>query len=272
MYTGSIVFEDYPLEEVLRKIRALGFSGVEIWKQQLKQCKTDELRGKFASYTKEMGLAITEFNAIDEPYFQPFGTDKEMEATLEGLKTDAALALSLGVRDVLTWEGVRPKGVSDQDCMERLLPRMIELFREAISFASSRNVRFIAEPHPFTVGMNTPLLIKLCDALDSPHFGILYDCCHFGVGQPQDYVGAVRELGNRILHIHFSDSDQQSSTLHFPPGTGRLDLQAILDAFKAFRYDGTLSLDLYGYPIPVEGTRQSIPQLLHAYEFLGLPH
>ena len=272
MYTGSIAFEDYPLEEALRLVREGGFSGIEIWKQQLKRCRTDAMRREFANFSKSKGLRVTCLNAVGESYFQPFGSDQEMEATLEGLKADGEIALSLGVRDVLIWEGVRPQGVSEEDCRKRLLPRLVELFRRVVSFAAAKNVRFIAEPHPFTVGMNTRLLIDLCDALDSPHFGVLYDCCHFGVGQPKNYVGAIQELGHRIRHIHFSDSDQVSSELHFPLGKGCLDLQAVLVAFKAIRYDGTLSLDLYGCPTPIQGARESLSQLCDAYEFLGLSH
>jgi sugar phosphate isomerase/epimerase len=270
MRGSSITFEDYPLEEALSWTRDLGFTRLEMWKHHLKRCKTDALRQAFVKSAHEMGLEMGGFNAVGEPYFQPFGTDEELQKTLEGLKADLEFTLSLGVKDVLIWEGVRPKGYTDLECQERLLPRLVELFQAAIKLAKPSDARFLAEPHPFTVGMNDQFLIKLCDTLDSPNFGVLYDCCHFGVGQPQDYIGAIHRLGPRIRHIHFSDSDQKTSELHYVLGTGRLDLGAILEAFKEIRYDGTLTLDLYGYPTPIEGTRKSIPLLRHAYEYLGL--
>jgi sugar phosphate isomerase/epimerase len=209
-------------------------------------------------------------NAVGEPYFQPFGTDAELRVTLEGLRADLDLALSLGVCEVTIWEGVRPKGFSDSECEEQLLPRLIEMFKSVTKFAKPHNARFLIEPHPFTVGMNDRFLIKLCDALDPAHFGLVYDCCHYGVGQPQDYVAAVHHLGGRIRHIHFSDSDQLTSELHYAPNAGKMNIEAILQAFKAIGYDGTLTLDLYGNPTPVYAARQCAPEVKRACRFLGL--
>ena len=69
-----------------------------MWKHQLKRCKTDELRQKFATYAKGMGISMGGLNAVGEDYFQPFGTDQQFQATLDGLKADMELALSLGPR------------------------------------------------------------------------------------------------------------------------------------------------------------------------------
>jgi sugar phosphate isomerase/epimerase len=146
----------------------------------------------------------------------------------------------------------------------------VELLQTAITFAAPRGMRFLVEPHPFTIGMSDRVLIKLCDKLDSAHFGVTYDFCHYGVGRSKDYVAAVHALGPRIRHIHFSDSDQKSSELHFPPGHGRMDLDSLLKAFKSIGYDGTMALDLYGYPLPVQALPGAVSRMREAYEFLGL--
>jgi sugar phosphate isomerase/epimerase len=271
MWGNSITFEDYPLEQALRLMCDLGFDGVEMWKHHLKRCKTESLRREVAAGIKEMGLRLAGLNVVGEPYFQPFGTDEQMQGALDGLKADVEFAQSLGVHDVLIWEGVRPPGSTESDCLTRLLPRLVEFFRAAIAFAAPLKARFLVEPHPFTVGMDDRVLIKLHDALDSPHFGITYDCCHYGVGRPKDYVAVIHALGPRIRHIHLADSDLVTSELHYALGAGCLDLQAILDAFKAIRYDGTLTLDLYGNPMPLQAARRSMALLRQAYEFLGLP-
>jgi sugar phosphate isomerase/epimerase len=225
MWGSSITLEDYPVEDAFRFMCELGFTRVEPWKHHLKRCKTPELREQFVKSMERMGLGIGGLNAVGERYYRPFGTDQDLQATVDGLQADLEFALSLAVRDVLIWEGVRPEGSTDSYCESHFLPRLVELFRAVLKFAQRVNARVLVEPHPFTVGMNDRFLIKLYDALDSPHFGILYDCCHFGVGQPTDYLGAIQRLGPRIRHIHFSDSDQRTSELHYVPGTGRLDLQ-----------------------------------------------
>ncbi len=270
MRGSTITLEDYTLEEALRIFRDAGFSSLEMWKHHLKRCKTDELRQKFIAHAKGIGIAMGGFNAVGEDYFQPFGTDVDMQQTLDGLKGDAEFALSLGTTDVLIWEGRAPQQTTESDWLDRLLPRLVELFRAAIDFGRSRGVRFLVEPHPFTVGMSDGFLIRLFDALDSAHFGVTYDFCHYGVGRPKDYTDAIRALGPRIRHIHFSDSDQKTSELHFPPGTGRMDLKKMLEAFKNIGYNGTMALDLYGYPLPVQALASSTSQMREASEFLGL--
>ena len=270
MRGSSITLEDYPLEEALRIFRHAGFDSLEMWKHHLRRSRTDDLRRSFAAYAKEMGISMGGFNAVGEDYFQPFGTDQQLSATLDGLRADMEFALSLGTRDVLIWEGRAPLGTTESDWLNRLLPRLIELFRAALAFAEPAGARFLVEPHPYTVGMSDRLLIKLCDTLDSHHFGITYDFCHYGVGRKNDYIDAIRALGPRIRHIHFSDSDQRSSELHFPPGSGRMNLQGMLEAFKKIGYRGSITLDLYGYPMPVQALAASAPRLLEAARFLEL--
>jgi sugar phosphate isomerase/epimerase len=270
MRGSSITLEDYAVEEVLRLFREAGFTSLEMWKHHLGRCKTNELRQKFVKHASELGIAMGGFNVVGEDYFQPFGTDSEMEQTLAGLKADMEFALSLGTRDVLVWEGRAPLGTSEADWLDRFCPRLIELFKAAISLAKPEGARFLVEPHPFTVGMSDRVLIKLCDSLDADCFGVTYDFCHYGVGRPNDYVQAIYALGPRIRNLHFSDSDMKSSELHFPPGSGRVNLAATLEALRSIRYRGTMALDLYGYPLPVHGLKTSIARLREATELLGL--
>ena len=270
MRGSSITLEDFTLEEALRIFREAGCTSLEMWKYHLKRCKTEKLRKEFVAYARGMGISMGGLNVVGEDYFQPFGTDLQLQQTLDGLKADMEFALSLGTKDLLIWEGRAPQGTTESEWLEKLLPRLIELFRAALAFAVPQGSRFLIEPHPFTVGMSDKLLVKLCDVLDSAHFGITFDFCHYGVGRPRDYIEAVRALGPRIRNIHFSDSDQVTSELHFPPGDGCLNLTGLLDAFRTIAYDGTIALDLYGYPLPVRALPAAVHRLREACEFLGL--
>jgi len=267
---STITLEDYPLEDAIRIFRSAGFDSLEVWKHHLKRCKTAELRQRLAAWAKGCGIGMGGFNAVGEDYFQPFGTDAALEAALEGLKADTQIALALGSRDLLIWEGRAPQGTAESEWIERLLPRLTEFLRAAIAYASSLGIRILTEPHPFTVGMSDRFLTRLCDAFDSEWFGVTYDFCHYGVGRPADYIGAVRALGHRIRHIHYSDTDQRTSELHFPPGSARLNMYGILDAFKDIGYDGSMALDLYGYPMPVHELERCASRLREASEYLGI--
>lgn len=270
MTGSSITLEEYPVEQALDIFRGYGFTALEMWVHHLKKCRSRELREQFTSYARSIGISMGGLNVVGEDYFRPFGSDAELERTLAGLKADLAFARSLGARDVLIWEGRAPEGTSESHWIERLLPRLVELLRAAIADAKPLGMRFLVEPHPFTVGMSDRLLKALCDALDPEHFGVTYDFCHYGVARKTDYIDAIRALGHRIRHLHFSDSDQQSSELHFPAGCGRLDIAGVLKAFRDIHYDGTMTLDLYGYPTPVEGLARSVPRVREACDFLGI--
>src|SRR5450432_3991328 len=143
-----------------------------MWTHHLKRCKTPELRQRFAAWAKGCGVGMGGLNAVGEDYFQPFGTEAEMEATVEGLKADTDIARALGARDLLIWEGRAPKGSTESDWIERFLPKLIEVLECAIGYARPLGIRVLTEPHPFTVGMSDRVLTRLCDAFESDWFGI----------------------------------------------------------------------------------------------------
>jgi sugar phosphate isomerase/epimerase len=256
------------VEDACQRMAAVGYTGVEMWKDHLLGCKTPELLAQFHSYAASLGLELFGLNVVGAPYFQPFHDRRSFDQTLEGLKRDVDFALALGVREVMVWEGVRPEATRLSD--EQLLDTAVALFEEAIAYAKPRRVRFLVEPHPFTLGMNLEFAVELCDRLDPSHFGLIYDFCHFGVGKPEGYVDAVYILDQRIQHLHFSDSDLYSSELHYPPGTGRMNLDAVISALREIGFNGTITMDLYGYPLPEEGSRAGLPELLHVIEQLAL--
>ena len=113
---------------------------------------------------------------------------------------------------------------------EEILDDTVQLLQQASGYAAERNIDVLIEVHPFTLGINLDFAVLLCDRIDMPNFGIAYDSCHFAVGLPDGYVDAIRALDHRIKHVHFSDSDKRSSELHFPPGRGCLDMDAIVQA------------------------------------------
>ena len=168
----------------------------------------------------------------------------------------------------MVWEGVRPQD-SDMPTAD-LQAVLVKLFREAIDYARPKGVRFTAEPHPFTLGMDNAFMKQLCDQLDREHFGVLFDFCHYGVGQPETYVQAIYELGSRIEHLHYSDTDGVTSELHYPPGKGVLDLKAMNRALVDIGFAGTSTLDMYGYPVPEQGYVWSLPLYREALIEIGI--
>jgi sugar phosphate isomerase/epimerase len=265
---NSITFHQYPVEEACQRLAASGCNGVEMWKDHLKGFKTPALLGHFREYAESLGLEVWGLNVVGADYFQPFGSQNAYDRTLDGLKADVDYALDFGVKEVMVWEGIRPKDQVIPDA--ELLETLVNLLGAAIEYARPKGVRFLAEPHPFTLGMDLTFTKQLCDRLDPAHFGILFDFCHFGVGKPTGYVDAIRVLGTRIQHLHYSDSDCRSSELHFPPGKGKLDLAAMNRALRDVGFAGTSTLDMYSYPLPEQGYKWGLPRYREALDEIGL--
>lgn len=265
---NSITFQDYTAEEACQRLAAAGCNAVEMWPPHLAGCRTPRLLRQFRDFAAELGLGLWGLNAVGADYFQPFDSQASYDSTLAGLKADVDYALELGVTDVMVWEGVRPEG---KDMAEAdLLAVLVELFGAAIDYARPKGVRFTAEPHPFTLGMDNAFMRQLCDQLDRQHFGVLFDFCHYGVGQPETYVQAIYDLGSRIEHLHYSDTDGQTSELHYPPGKGVLDLMAMHQALVDIGFAGTATLDMYGYPMPQQGYVWGLPLYRDALVDIGI--
>ena len=266
--SSSITFHTYTLEQVCRLNADLGFDALELWKDHLPAVKTPELAQQFSSFAKRIGLNLCALNNVDSKNFKPYDSEESFTQTLMGLKADVDLASLLSIKDVFAFEGRDPRsGNGDKAALLKTISR---LFKEAIEYSSKKGVRFLIEPHPFTIGMDLNFLKNLCDSQDSKYFGVLYDCAHFAVGKQAEYIECIRILGKRIKHIHFSDSDMRTSELHYPPGMGILDIDGILGAFKEIGYDGTITLDLWGYPLPIEGSKVGIKKLEEAQVKLGI--
>ena len=267
---NPMIFHQYPIEQALRLTAGFGYRRLEIWPPQIAACRTDALRREFADHAAALGLSLVRLNAAAADYFAPLKTCRDTEVIVSGLKRDIDLAHSLGMTQLLTWEGRRPEGATPADIRGWILEATTEIFIEAVEYGRSRGVSLSVEVHPFTLGIDLDFLVSLCDGVGSDAFGVTYDCCHFGVGLPEGYIQAIRKLGARIKHVHFSDSDKVSSELHFAIGKGCLDLDGIVAALKQIRFHGTMMLDLWLYPFPEEGTKISLPYVSKAMESLGL--
>ena len=58
-----------------------------------------------------------------------------------------------------------------------------------------------------------------------------------------------------VNHVHFSDTDCVTSELHFPPGRGVLDLDAIMGRLSGLEV--AVAWDLFGWPAPRAAIRDS---------------
>ncbi len=266
---NPMIFRQLPLEDALAKM-VKDYDALELWPQQINECKTPGLRNKLAEYISSLGLKAIRLNAADPDYFQVAGSIDDMSGIVKGMKSDIDIVADLGMTQLLTWEGRKPKNAKHEDIYGWILDRTVSIFEQVLDYATHKGISLCVEVHPFTLGIDTDWLIQLYDRLNSPGFGIVYDCCHFAVGLPDSYIESIYKLQHRIKHVHFSDSDKKTSELHFPPGAGCLDLDGIVNALKEIGFDGSMMLDLWLYPFPQEGSLVGVPYVKQVMKRLGL--
>lgn len=251
--------EERSIEAICRRVLAAGFDSLELSRPPFyEKLTTPGLRKQFAAWAGKAGLAFYGFDCwVDiDPYQRPQITLAEFDRAIDW-------AADLDLKLLIThdpWQSVN-SGRSPAECLRAT----ISLFRPVLAKAAQRDLRFVFEPHPDTLSMDNAWAIDLIDALASEvapgSVGILYDCCHYGVGHPNDYVAAIHTLGSRIAHVHFSDGDKQTYALHLPLGKGSLDLQAIVTALVDIGFTGTLTNDLYNYPLLDYGAQHNVPRM-----------
>ena len=259
-------YEHRSIEQIVRIIRDAGFDTMEVSRIPFfEKLVTAATRETIARWVEHLGLSLHGFDAWVD--FDPYEARAQ---TLEGFRKAIDFAADLDLGQVITQDGpkhVLMRGRSPGECLEVLVP----FFREVADLAAERQLNVVLEPHPDTLSMDNTFARDLVDGIARENLGLVYDCCHYGVGQPDTYIQAIEQLGHRIRHLHFADGDRRTYALHLPLGEGELDLQGVLEALKDTGFRGTLTNDLYNYPLVEDGARRNADRIREIEHELALP-
>ncbi|MEX0679179.1 MAG: sugar phosphate isomerase/epimerase family protein [Pirellulales bacterium] len=262
---NAVSFHENPsIEAICRQIRDSGFDSIELSRPPFyDKLTTRATRRALASWLGELGLSMYGFDAWVE--VEPFTAEA---ATLAGFEFAVEFAADLDLGMIIThdpWRRIVGRR-TPRECLEILIP----FFARVADLAGKAGLDVVIEPHPDTLSMDNQFAIDLVDGVQRDNLGLVYDCCHYGVGQPDGYVAAIERLGRRIRHVHFSDGDRKTYALHLPLGEGELALEAIVAALKRIGFSGTLTNDLYNYPLLERGARHNAERIREVERQLGL--
>ena len=82
----------------------------------------------------------------------------------------------------------------------------------------------------------------LCDEVDHPNVGILFDTFHANI-EEKDIAAGYRRLGKHLKHVHTCENDRGT------PGSGHVEWSAVFQALRDMRYDGWLVIEGFSFTL-----------------------
>jgi sugar phosphate isomerase/epimerase len=115
-----------------------------------------------------------------------------------------------------------------------------------MEIVEAAGLRYAVEAHPYRHVSSAASMLRLLDHVASPALGMNFDPSHmFPCGDMPQL--AIRDLGERIFHCHFSDNDALTNA-HWRPGCGKIDWRAVMEALRDVGFNGTVSVELEDVP------------------------
>jgi D-psicose/D-tagatose/L-ribulose 3-epimerase len=228
---------DQRLFPVLDQIKEIGFGGVEVpifntnpedwsaWRTKLDQLGLER-------------IAVT----INGPGQNLISADKnEREATIARNKQALDCAKVLG-STLLTGPFHSALGVftgskaTDQE-KEWAKEGLWELSEYAQSLDITLGLEYLNRFESYLVSC-TDELLELVDSVNHPACKIMFDTFHANI-EEKDMTAAIHKIGDKLIHVQLSENDR--GTL----GSGRVEIDTVLQALKDINYQGMLSIEAF---------------------------
>jgi hydroxypyruvate isomerase len=131
------------------------------------------------------------------------------EFCLQKLREGIDLAVANGCENVITFTGMREKGISD----EQAAKNCIACWKQVIAYAEEKKVNLCLEHlntrdnthpmkgHPGYFGDNVDFCVELIRRMDSPRMKLLFDIYHVQI-MNGDVIRRLRQYKDVIAHIH----------------------------------------------------------------------
>jgi sugar phosphate isomerase/epimerase len=271
-----------PFDEVLKRLSALGYDGVELFGEKPYGHPDDyptaasrrDLRSKLADLKLEVSNYGADFWSI------PLGaSDAEGSRYEEAFKRNLEFCVDIGSGSIRVDTVVDRYPEADHKAVR---DRYVSTWKRCSALAAKSNVDVYWEFEPGFIINKPSEIAGLVDDIDATNFRLMFDTCHAQVsgvrGARQDgeketvesVSALIRMMGARIGTVHLIDSDNtlhhDTTSTHAPFGEGVLDFDEVIESLKAIGYrDPWWTIDLCFWPTAwdlVESSRTFVSDLL----------
>lgn len=243
---GPYANNPVPWEEVISKLAALGFDGVELGGFGIHpnpdNLPTKEDRAKCKKQLADTGLAFSGLaaNLWGEKLINTEDTTKYIEEFRKNL--DFCVDMGIGGIRVDT---VQPPTIFSEVDEDTARKRVVSTWKRCTGEAADKGVYVTWEFEPGFAFNKPSDILRIVDEVGDDNFGVQYDACHahmvaaVGARQPgkkETLPGGALELAQKlrgkINHLHLIDSDgtlhDDETSTHAPFGAGILDFDVLL--------------------------------------------
>jgi sugar phosphate isomerase/epimerase len=210
MLTGLwYVAEKATLVESLRRAAALGFRYVDLHgvfhagPVQLSRSERRQVKIEL----EELGMQARNY-VLHAPHNPASPNPAEAEASFQYLCEGIALCEDWGINQLMLNPGQWIYGLARHHAWQNA----VRFLQRVCDYAKARNI-FIAqeaEPYVWFLVNDIPSTVRMLQDVERENFTVLVDLGHMGLSRerPED----LAQLGDRIIHAHFSDHEQLRHT------------------------------------------------------------
>jgi len=236
-------YQDHPVpfEEVVQKLKALDFDGLELgaFNPHPNPDNTPAREGRQA-VLELMRAAGLEFSGIAaDLWSQKLINAADNSEYLASFRKCLRFTHDLGI-ETFRVDTVQPPTIFDEVDPETARKRVVSTWQRCAEEAADLGINLSWEFEPGFAFNKPSEIIRIVDEVNRPNFGAMFDTCHaymvavVGARQPgkkETLPGGVVELARRlrgkINHIQLIDSDgtlhDNHTSTHTPFGEGKID-------------------------------------------------
>lgn len=234
-----------PWEEVITKLKALGFDGVELGGFSIHpnpdNMPETEQRQACKKQLADVGLQWSGLaaNLWGEKLINTNDTSDYVKEFSRNLQ----FCLDLGIPGIRV-DTVQPPTIFDEVDYDTAKKRVVETWKECAKKAADSGVYMTWEFEPGFAFNKPSDILRIVDEVNNDNFGVMFDTCHahmvaaIGARQPgekETLPGGALELAQKlrgkINHLHLIDSDgtlhHDETSSHPPFGDGHLNFDEL---------------------------------------------
>ena len=241
----EMFWPDRPMEERVRRVKALGYTAFEFWGWK------DKELDKIRAAREETSLAVAAISAEPSFCLVDRADDKPL---LDGLVASAAAAHSLGCTTLIVTTG----NLLADETFEVTRRRVVRKLRKMARVAADHGVTLALEPLNPIVDHHGYWLTRMSEAADivqevaSPHLKILDDLYHQQLTEG-NLIANLTLYAPWIGHFHAAGVPGRHELVG-----GELDYRSILAAIEKTGYEGYVGLEFS----PTIGEEAALKQAL----------